>query len=113
MVAGAPRFVILALDVPLLLALGVWVFGGVGQGFLNPIIWAVIFERIPRDLLGRVQSLITALAWVGIPLGPPIAGAVVVVVGLSPVLVAFGLVFLVVTTLPGLQREWVEMNRSP
>lgn len=111
LVAGAPRFVVLALDVPLPVIVAVWVAGGLGQGFLNPIIWAVIFERIPRDLLGRVQSLITSLAWAGIPAGPPVAGVLIGAVGLSPVLVCFGLVFLAVTILPGLQPEWARMSR--
>jgi MFS family permease len=90
----------------------VWLLSGLGQGVLNPIIWAIIFERIPTHLLGRVQSLITSLAWAGIPPGPPIAGALIGIVGLSPALVLFGLVYLVVTVLSSLQREWSEMDRD-
>lgn len=107
---GAPRFIVLALDLPLWLIGFVWVVCGLGQGVLNPIIWAVIFERIPRHLLGRVQSLISSLTWTGIPLGPPIAGALLGVLPLATVLVLFGLAFLAVTIPLGLQRGW---DRSP
>ena len=59
-----PRFVVLALGVPAV--------GGAGRsrwpaasppGFLNPVLGAVIFERIPAPLVGRVTSLTTALCF--------------------------------------------------
>ncbi|MGH3499854.1 MAG: MFS transporter, partial [Nocardioidaceae bacterium] len=73
-VAGRPRFLVLALGAPLWLVVVVHVVSGSGAGFLNPIIGAVIYERIPRRLLGRVGSLIDALAWAGIPLGGIVGG---------------------------------------
>jgi MFS family permease len=112
LLTGAPRFIILAMDVPLWLIGAVWVIAGLGQGTLNPILWAVIFERIPRHLLGRVQSLISSLTWAGIPLGPPIAGALLGLFGLGPVLVLCGIAFFAVTAPVGLQREWSEMERA-
>ena len=39
--------------------LAVAVVGGFASGFLNPILGAVIFERIPAPLVGRVTSLST------------------------------------------------------
>ncbi|MGW5361186.1 MFS transporter [Actinopolymorpha pittospori] len=111
LVAGAPRFVVLALDAPLWLVLAVFAVAGFGSGFLNPIIGAVVLERIPRRLLGRVNALGDSVAWAGIPVGGLVGGALIGLVGMSPVLLAFGAVYLVTTTLPGLRPEWKDMDR--
>ena len=111
LVAGAPRFVVLALDAPLWLVLAVFAVAGFGSGFLNPIIGAVVLERIPRRLLGRVNALGDSVAWAGIPVGGLVGGALIGLVGLSPVLLAFGAVYLVTTALPGLRPEWKDMDR--
>lgn len=112
LVAGAPRFVVLALEAPLWLTIPVFAVGGFGAGFINPILGAVIFERIPRELLGRVSSLTTALAWAGIPFGGLAGGALVGLAGMAPAMLVCGGIYLVTTTLPGLQREWSEMDRA-
>lgn len=111
LIAGAPRFVILALDVPLGTVLAVSVVSGFAAGFLNPILGAVIFARIPRGLVGRVTSLGSSLAWSGMPFGGLVGGALIAAAGLSPALLVFGAAYFLVTTLPGLQREWTEMDR--
>jgi MFS family permease len=111
LVAGAPRFLITSFGVPLWAVLAVFTAGGLGSGFLNPIIGAVIFERIPRRLLGRVGALIDSTAWAGIPLGGLIAGGAVAVVGLGPVLLVAGTAYFLTTTLTGLRPEWREMDR--
>ncbi|OAH15314.1 MFS transporter [Streptomyces jeddahensis] len=109
--AGAPRFLILASDAPMGVVLAVFVFSGLGAGFLNPIIGAVLFERVPRPMLGRVNALGDSLAWSGIPLGGLIAGAAVASVGLVPVLLAGGAMYFLTTNLTGLRPEWREMDR--
>jgi MFS family permease len=112
-VTGLPRFAVLALvDAPVWLAVGVFVLSGFGSGVLNPILGAVLFERIPRHLLGRVHALTDSLAWAGIPFGPLLGGALVGLMGLTPVLLAFGFVYLLATTLPGFAREWSEMDHT-
>lgn len=111
LVGGAPRFVVLALGAPLWLVLGVHAVVGLGLGFVNPIIGAVQFERIPPGLLGRVRTLGHALAWSGIPFGGVVGGGLIALVGLSPALLVLGGCYLVATTLPGLRKEWAELNR--
>lgn len=111
LLCGAPRFLVLALGAPMWLALTVFAIGGFGGGFLNPILGAVLFERVPRHLLGRVQALGGALAWAGIPLGGLVAGAAVAAVGLIPSLLAGGALYFATTTLAGLRPEWREMDR--
>ncbi len=48
LLTGFPRFLVLAVDVPLALVFAVLAIGGFASGFLNPILSAVMFERIPK-----------------------------------------------------------------
>ncbi|MFF7995290.1 MFS transporter [Kitasatospora xanthocidica] len=111
LLCGAPRFLVLALGAPMWAVLTVFAIGGFGSGFLNPILGAVLFERVPRRLLGRVHALGDSLAWVGIPLGGLVAGASVALFGLIPSLLAAGAVYFATTSLAGLRSEWREMDR--
>ncbi|MBL3668241.1 MFS transporter [Streptomyces sp. M2CJ-2] len=112
LLAGAPRFLILAHDAPMGAVLAVFALSGFGAGFLNPVLGAVLFERIPRRMLGRVKALTTSLAWAGMPLGGLIAGAAVASVGLVPVLLGGGVVYFLTTNLAGLRPEWRQMDRA-
>lgn len=110
-VSGAPKFWVLAIHAPLWMILVVFAVGSFAAGFLNPILGAVPFERVPRHLLGRVMALMDSLAWTGIPLGGLVAGAAVTAIGLAPALVTAGVAYLLVTGLAGLRHEWREMDR--
>ncbi|MEV5380934.1 MFS transporter [Streptomyces nondiastaticus] len=112
LVAGAPKFVVLACGAPLWAVLVVFAASGFGGGFLNPILGAVSFERVPRALLGRVRALGDSLAWAGIPLGGLLAGLAVTSAGLAPVLLAGGALYFLTTNLAGLRPEWREMDRG-
>ncbi|WP_103513113.1 MFS transporter [Streptomyces sp. SM13] len=112
LLAGAPRFLVLALDAPLGAVLAVFALSGFGAGFVNPVLGAALVERVPRRLLGRVNALGDSLAWSGIPLGALIAGAAVTAAGLAPVLLACGAVYFLTTNLAGLRPEWREMDRT-
>ncbi|MFD9595415.1 MFS transporter [Kitasatospora sp. NPDC059973] len=111
LLCGAPRFLVLALDAPIGVVLAVFAVGGFGSGFLNPILGAVTFERVPRHLLGRVGALGDSLAWAGIPLGGLLAGAAVALSGLIPVLLVGGGLYFATTSLAALRPEWREMDR--
>jgi MFS family permease len=111
LLAGAPRFLILAFDAPLWAVLGVFALGGFGAGFLNPILGALNFERVPEGLRGRVNALGDSLAWSGIPLGALLAGLAVTSFGLVPVLLTGAAVYFLTTNLAGLRPEWREMDR--
>jgi MFS family permease len=111
LLAGAPRFLILASGAPLGVVLTVWAVAGLGAGFINPVIGAVLLERVPRRMLGRVSALGDSMAWAGIPLGGLVAGAAVAGVGLGPVLLIGGSAYFLTTNLAGLRPEWREMKR--
>jgi predicted MFS family arabinose efflux permease len=100
LVCGAPRFIVLAFDLPLWVILLAFAASGVGAGFINPILGALFIERIPRHMLGRVDSLAGALGWAGIPLGGVLAGAAIAGIGLAPALLVAGGLYLLATLSP-------------
>jgi MFS family permease len=112
LLAGAPRFLVLACDAPLGLVLAVFAVSGFGAGFVNPVLGAVLVERVPRRMLGRVNALGGSLAWAGIPLGGLLAGVAVTAVGLVPALLTCGAAYFLTTNLAGLRPEWREMDRT-
>lgn len=112
LIGGAPRFVVLALGVPLWVVTTVYAVCGLSSGFINPILSAILFERAPRAMFGRVRTLIGAIGFSGIPFGGLLGGGFVALAGLTPTLLACGALYFVTTTLPGLQKEWSEMDRD-
>ena len=111
--AGVPRFVMLALGAPLWSILVVAVIGGCASGFLNPVLGAVLFERIPAPLMGRVTSMNLALSWSLIPFGGLLGGVAVAAWGLSPALLLVGAAYFVTTMAPAVQPRWKEMDLRP
>ena len=85
-----PRFVVMAVDTPLWGILAFAVVAGFASGFLNPILGAVIYERVPEPLMGRVTSLSTACCFALMPLGGLVGGFLVGGVGLSAALLVCG-----------------------
>ncbi len=112
LLAGAPRFLVLAADAPMGVVLAVFAVSGFGAGFLGPVLGAVLYERIPRRLLGRVNAVGDSVARAGVPLGGLLAGTAVTAAGLVPVLLAAGAAYVVTTNLAGLRREWRELDRA-
>ncbi len=100
LVTGAPRFVTFALDTSLWALLVVMVVGGFFSGFLNPILGAVFFERIPASMVGRVSSLSTSMAFALMPFGGLLGGALIAGLSLNPALLVVGLAYFLVTVGP-------------
>jgi MFS family permease len=113
LICGAPRFVVMALDSPLWGVFAVTAVAGVASGFLNPILGAVILERIPEPLLGRVTSLETALCYSLMPLGGIIGGLAVAGLGLSPALLIAGAAYFLTTMAPTRVPSFRRMDRTP
>lgn len=108
--AGAPRFLVLALGAGVPAILGTYLIAGLGSGFLNPIIGALQFERIPRNMLGTVRGLGTAISWAGQPFGGLVGGALATGFGLVKALLIGGTAYFLTTTLPGLLPQWAGMR---
>ena len=108
---GAPRFVVLAWDSPAWAVLSVVVTGGLASGFINPILSAVIFERIPSPLVGRVSSLITAMCFALMPFGGVLGGGLIAGWGLTTAMLVVGAAYFAATMLPAVDPRWREMDR--
>ncbi len=106
LLAGAPRFLVLALGSSVPVVLSVYVVAGFSSGFVNPIIGALQFERIPGNVLGTVRGLGTSFAWAGIPFGGLLGGALVTSFGLVSTLFGVGTAYLVTTLLPAFMPNW-------
>lgn len=100
LLTGLPRFAALGLGAPMWLLIIVLVIGGFASGFINPILGAVIFERIPKRLRGRVSSLNTALCWSLIPFGGLLGGVMVTAFGVTTAFLVIGAIYTAVTLMP-------------
>lgn len=113
LLTGLPRFAIFVVEVPLVAVAVVFAVAGFASGFLNPVLGAVIFERIPAPLVGRVSSLSTALCWALMPLGGLVGGLLVESWGLAAAMLTCGVAYLLVTTAPALDPRWRDLDRRP
>ena len=75
---------------------------GFAAGFLNPMLGAIFFERIPQPLLGRVGGLADSVCWAGVPFGGLVAADLIALTGLTPALVIAGCLYAAATLLPAL-----------
>ncbi|WP_156819337.1 MFS transporter [Pseudonocardia sp. HH130630-07] len=104
---GAPRFWTLAATDSVVAVVLVTVASGFAGGFVNPLIGALVFERVPASMVGRVPALVNAAAWAPMPVGV-LLGGVVVAAGPAVALGAAGFVYLVAvlggTAVPAFRR---------
>jgi MFS family permease len=111
-ITGLPRFVLFALGVPLWAIVAMCLVGGCASGFLNPVLGAVEFERIPRALVGRVTALSSAICWSLMPLGGVLGGVLVTGIGLDPALLVVGLCYFAATMAPTFLPSFRGMDRQ-
>jgi MFS family permease len=91
------RFFVYAMSPPLWVLLVFVVITSIGAGPLNPILGAVEFERIPKNMRGRVGGTIGAGAWSAMPLGMLIGGVLTEQLGAIPMLIGIGTIYMVTT----------------
>ncbi|WP_211357289.1 MFS transporter [Nocardioides rubriscoriae] len=113
LLAGLPRFAVFVVDTPLAAVVACFVVAGFASGFINPVLGAVLFERIPAPLVGRVTSLSSAMCFALMPLGGLLGGVLVDGGGLALAMAATGTAYLVTTMLPAVDPRWREMDRRP
>jgi MFS family permease len=113
LVTGLPRFVIMAVDTPLWGILAFCAGAGFASGFLNPILGAVVYERVPEHLIGRVGSLSTACCFALMPLGGLVGGFLVGGLGLTAAMLICGVAYFVVTMFPAVDPRWREIDHRP
>jgi MFS family permease len=110
--SGAPLFGALALWHTLPPVLAVAGISGLAAGGINPIIGAIQYERVPARLQARVLSAVKASAWIGLPFGSLLGGALAAGAGLTAGLVVTGGCLLLVTLAPFVFPAWRGMNRA-
>jgi MFS family permease len=106
------RFFLYAIYPPLWVTVAFVVLFSMGAGPLNPILGAVEFERIPRNMRGRVGGAISAGAWSAMPLGMLIGGVLTERLGVHPMLLGLGAIYLVTTLSMAFIPVMKEMNRK-
>lgn len=112
LIGGSPVFFALAFSHHLPPVIVVGVVAGFAAGFLNPIIGAVAYERIPERLQTRVLGALRSSAWIGIPLGPLFGGLLVAGAGLPVALVSTGAAMFVTTLAPFVFPVWGQLDRD-
>ena len=110
--AGPMPMAIFALNAPLAVIVAVLLVSGFAAGFLNPIIGAILFERIPAAMVGRVIALFGALAWGLMPFGGLFAGVLIDNWGIAVALGVTGLLYLFATLSPLAVPSFRQMNRK-
>ena len=101
-----------ALNLPLPAIIAILLLGGLAAGFLNPIISAILLERTPAPMVGRVIALTGALTWSLIPFGGLYAGLLVNTVGILPALGVTAMLYLCATLLPLAIPSFRQMGRK-
>ncbi len=105
------QFWAFALLLPLPALLTATFISSVGAGPLNPIIDAIAYERIPAGMRGRVLGTITAGAWIAMPLGMLLGGALTEQLGVGPLLLMLALAYLATTLSMAILPAMREMDR--
>ncbi len=110
-VLGLPFWLLASLP-PFPATLAALVVSGVASGPINPIICTVVYERVPRAMLGRVFSAATAGAFLAIPLGVLIAGYLLDALGIQFTMIGVAASYLVVTLSLTLNPAMTTMDRA-
>ncbi|MGN6333991.1 MAG: MFS transporter [Motilibacteraceae bacterium] len=113
LIGGAPKILVLALPVPLVVVVAVSAVCGLAGGAINPLLAAAEYERIPAALQARVLGAVGGLAWAGIPLGGLLGGWTVGGLGLPIAAVVVGGLYLAATLDPFVRPAWRDMERRP
>ena len=82
---------------PFALVIAIALVAGVGAGPINPIVGAVLLERVPGAMRGRVLGVVMAIAWMAWPLGVLAGGYFVQTFGLRNSFVVTGGLYLAAT----------------
>ena len=113
LIAGAPRFVALAVVDRLWAVYLISFVAGLSIAAINPILGALIYERVPEELRARVLGPSHAISWAGIPLGGLLAGWATAGLAFPVACLLFGGAYLLVTLAPFVAPAWRELDHPP
>jgi MFS family permease len=106
------RFFLYAIYPPLWVTLIFVVLFSMGAGPLNPIIGAVEYERVPKNMRGRVGGAVSAGAWSAMPLGMLVGGLLTEQLGVHLMLLGLGVIYFITTLSMAFIPAMKEMNRT-
>jgi MFS family permease len=110
--AGSPPYIAMALDLPIPALLTVFALAGLFAGSINPLLDALLYEKIPRNMRARVFGALTTGVTAGMPLGSVLGALVVSGAGLLPALICVAVIYGLVTLAPLVGRSWKSMEVS-
>lgn len=102
LLGGAPRWLILGLTHNLVLICTVTFLSGLAMAAVNPVIGAMLYERVPPELQTRAFGVCTAITFTGIPIGGVLGGLAVTGLGLNTAILVAGVVCALATAAPWL-----------
>jgi len=111
-VLAGVRFLLYATNPSLWFAVAFTLVLSTGAGPLNPIIGAVQFERVPKNMRGRVGGAISAGAMLAMPLGMLIGGVFTDLLGTQKMFLGLGIIYTVTTVSMAFIPAMKEMNRK-
>jgi MFS family permease len=106
------RFFVYAMSPPLWILLVFVIITSIGAGPLNPILGAVGYERIPKNMRGRVGGAISAGAWSAMPIGMLVGGVLTEQLGVFPMLIGIGTIYMITTLTAAFVPVMKEMDRK-
>jgi MFS family permease len=112
-ISGAPRLLVLGLSHNLALVLAVTFVCGVAVAAVNPIMGAMLYERIPPELQNRVFGLVASVSYAGYPVGGVLGGWAVTALGLDPAILLGSAVYVVATMVPLLHHRSARVAAKP
>lgn len=113
LLSGGPQMLIMAATHSLAAVTVALLASGVLCAAVNPVLSAVVYERVPETLRGRVLGLVRATTWAGVPLGGLLGGLLVEQVGITAALAGIGVAYIALTSVPFVAPVWRGMDRTP
>lgn len=108
---GAPRFAIFLLRPGLPELLTVTFLLGIGSGMINPILNAVLYERVPQRMRARAFGTLNAGMLACVPLGSLLVGLFTGGLGWYLAIMVTGLLYFAATLCPMVFPSWRELDR--
>lgn len=105
MMAGPTTYLGMGLGLPVPVLLVLFALAGLAAGPINPLLSTILYETVPRELRARVLGALSTGVSLGMPIGAVLAGGLVEGIGLTAVLLATGVLYLLVTASPLLGRR--------
>ena len=102
LLAGAPRWLVLGLTHDLVVICVVTFLCGLAMASVNPVIGAMLYERVPPELQARAFGVCTAITFTGIPIGGVLGGLAVTGFGLNTAILVAGTLCAAATAAPWL-----------